>query len=85
MATEKADKNIYICPTYCVPTRRPYFVFAAQLRTKAPADKWVLAGVAWLGKTWVKLGSFSAFFGNEWRNLLSSYLLFWGHLHQCAI
>ena len=45
MATDKADKNIYICPTYCVPTRRPYFVFAAQLRTKAPADKWVLAGV----------------------------------------
>ena len=37
-------RNIYICPTYCVPTRRPYFVFAAQLRTKAPADKWVLAG-----------------------------------------
>ena len=44
MASDKADKNIYICPTYCVPTRRPYFVFAAQLRTKAPADKWVLAG-----------------------------------------
>lgn len=46
MASDKVDKNIYICPTYCVPTRRPYFVFAAQLRTKAPADKWVLAGVA---------------------------------------
>jgi len=46
MVAEKVDKNTYICPTYCVPTRRPYFVFAAQLRTKAPPDKWVLAGVA---------------------------------------
>jgi len=43
---DKVDKNMYICPTYCVPTRRPYFVFPAQLRTKAPPDKWVLAGVA---------------------------------------
>jgi dynein heavy chain len=43
---DKIDKNIYICPAYCVPIRRPYFVFPAQLRTKAPADKWVLAGVA---------------------------------------
>lgn len=43
---EKVDKNSYICPTYCVPIRRPYFVFPAQLRTKAPADKWTLAGVA---------------------------------------
>jgi len=46
MQMEKVDKNIYICPTYCVPIRRPYYVFPAQLRTKAPPDKWVLAGVA---------------------------------------
>jgi len=46
MQTDKQDKNVYSCPTYCVPTRRPYFVFTAQLRTKAPPDKWVLAGVA---------------------------------------
>lgn len=46
LVNDKEDKNVYICPTYCVPTRRPYFVFAAQLRTKAPAAKWVLAGVA---------------------------------------
>lgn len=46
MLSDKVDKNVYICPTYCVPTRRPYFVFPAQLRTKAPPDKWVLAGVA---------------------------------------
>jgi dynein heavy chain len=43
---EKLDKNIYVCPAYCVPIRRPYFVFPAQLKTKQPADKWVLAGVA---------------------------------------
>jgi len=46
LASDKQDKNVYMCPTYCVPTRRPYFVFSAQLRTKAPPDKWVLAGVA---------------------------------------
>merc|ERR1719482_1158252 len=44
--SDKEDKNSYICPTYCVPTRRPYYVFPAQLRTKANAGKWVLAGVA---------------------------------------
>merc|ERR1719421_706509 len=44
--TDKEDKNVYICPTYCVPTRRPYYVFPAQLRSKAPPAKWVLAGVA---------------------------------------
>jgi len=43
---EKVDKNSYICPTYCVPIRRPWFVFSGQLRTKYVPDKWVLAGVA---------------------------------------
>jgi len=46
MQTDKVDKNQYICPTYCVPTRRPYYVFPAQLRSKFLPDKWVLAGVA---------------------------------------
>jgi len=46
LISDKQDKNVYVCPTYCVPTRRPYFVFSAQLRTKHPPDKWVLAGVA---------------------------------------
>jgi len=46
MVNDRAEKNIYICPTYCVPTRRPYFVFSAQLRTKQPPQKWVLGGVA---------------------------------------
>jgi len=44
--SDKVDKNLYVCPCYCVTTRRPYFVFPAQLRTKTVADKWVLAGVA---------------------------------------
>jgi len=43
---DKEEKNIYICPTYCVPTRRPYYVFPAQLRTKQPAAKWIMGGVA---------------------------------------
>ena len=42
----KDTKNVYICPTYATTTRRPHFVFSAQLRTKAPPSKWVLAGVA---------------------------------------
>jgi dynein heavy chain len=46
LMSDRPDKNVYICPTYCVPIRRPFFVFAAQLRTKAIPDKWVLAGVA---------------------------------------
>jgi len=47
-STDKEEKNVYICPTYCVPTRRPYFVFPAQLRTKQPPAKWVLGGVAFI-------------------------------------
>lgn len=45
-AIEKEEKNVYVCPAYCVPTRRPYYVFPAQLRTKQPPQKWTLAGVA---------------------------------------
>jgi dynein heavy chain len=41
-----SEKGIYVCPTYCTCMRRPNFVFAAQLRTKYPSAKWVLAGVA---------------------------------------
>merc|ERR1719387_1748288 len=44
--SDKVDKNSYVCPTYATPIRRSYFVFPAQLRTKAPPDKWTLAGVA---------------------------------------
>jgi dynein heavy chain len=40
------EKGVYICPTYSTPQRRPFYVFPAQLRTKHPAAKWTLAGVA---------------------------------------
>lgn len=42
---EKAEKNgIYRCPVYKTQQRGPTYVFTASLRTKVPADKWVLAG-----------------------------------------
>merc|ERR1712102_276997 len=37
-------KGIYQCPVYQTQQRGPTFVFFAPLRTKEPADKWVLAG-----------------------------------------
>lgn len=48
LAAEKADTSngIYVCPTYKTEFRGPTFVFCAQLKTKAPSGKWVLAGVA---------------------------------------
>jgi dynein heavy chain len=42
----KDSKNVYVCPTYATTKRRPYYVFSAQLKTKAPAAKWAMAGVA---------------------------------------
>lgn len=48
LAADKVDVStgIYMCPTYKTEQRGPTFVFCAQLRTKATAGKWVLAGVA---------------------------------------
>ena len=34
LVQDKEDRSVYLCPTYCVPTRRPYFVFAAPLRSR---------------------------------------------------
>lgn len=42
----KEEKNIYQCPVYKTETRGATYVFTAQVRTKHPAQKWVLAGVA---------------------------------------
>jgi dynein heavy chain len=36
----------FSCPCYKTEQRGPTFVFCAQLKTKAPSGKWVLAGVA---------------------------------------
>jgi dynein heavy chain len=47
VASDKADrKGIYECPVYKTEQRGPTFVFLAQLKTKSPSQRWVLAGVA---------------------------------------
>jgi len=43
---DKLDlKNIYECPVYKTSQRGPTYVFSAQLKTKSPAARWVMAGV----------------------------------------
>jgi len=42
----KEDKGIYKCPAYKTEDRGNTYVFEAQLKTRAPARKWILAGVA---------------------------------------
>merc|ERR1712046_414953 len=43
---DKADKNnVYMCPLYKTTQRGPTYVFSAQLKTKSPPGRWVLAGV----------------------------------------
>jgi dynein heavy chain len=47
VSIDKAEKNnIYFCPTYKTTQRGPTWVFSAQLKTKSPPARWVLAGVA---------------------------------------
>ena len=45
IASEKAETgaNYFVCPTYKTEMRGPTYVFCAQMRTKAPPSKWVLA------------------------------------------
>jgi dynein heavy chain len=38
--------GIYACPCYKTQMRGPTYVFSAQLRTKSPAARWILASVA---------------------------------------
>jgi dynein heavy chain len=47
-ASERVDvsSGIYVCPTYKTEMRGPTYVFSAQLKTKSPSAKWVLAGCA---------------------------------------
>jgi len=42
----KDEKNIYSCPVYQTELRGNTYVFNAQLKTKQPPRKWILAGVA---------------------------------------
>ncbi len=47
VAADKADeKAVYMCPVYKTEQRGPTFVFRAQLRTKSPPARWLMAGVA---------------------------------------
>lgn len=43
---EKEDKSLYMCPAYKTEDRGNTYVFTAQLKTRYPARKWILAGVA---------------------------------------
>jgi dynein heavy chain len=46
---EKMEKSgVYMCPCYKTAQRGPTYVFTAALRSKAPSDKWVLAGACLL-------------------------------------
>ena len=42
----KEDKTLYMCPVYKTDLRGATFVFEAQLKTKAPPHRWILAGVS---------------------------------------
>ena len=42
----KEEKGVYQCPVYKTEQRGATYVFTAQLKTKAPPQKWILAGVA---------------------------------------
>mmetsp|Transcript_17270 Transcript_17270/g.33650 ORF Transcript_17270/g.33650 Transcript_17270/m.33650 type:complete len:4514 (+) Transcript_17270:154-13695(+) len=43
---DKLETNgVYTCPSYKTQQRGPTYVFNATLRSKAPASKWILAGV----------------------------------------
>ena len=42
----KLDQNTYYCPVYKTELRGADYVFTAQLKTKLPPAKWILAGVA---------------------------------------
>jgi len=42
----KEEKGVYQCPVYMNESRGKSFVFIAQLKTKHPPLRWVLAGVA---------------------------------------
>lgn len=42
----KEEKGVYKCPCYMTVGRDKSFVFVAQLKTKHPPQKWVLAGAA---------------------------------------
>jgi len=47
VTVDKAEtKDVYLCPCYKTQIRGPNYVFTAILKTKAPARKWIIGGVA---------------------------------------
>jgi len=44
--SDKEDKTVYHCPVYKTIDRMMTYVFPAQLKTKYPPAKWIIAGVA---------------------------------------
>jgi dynein heavy chain len=44
-SNDRVEPNTFACPVYKTQARGPTYVFSAQLKTKAPSAKWVLAGV----------------------------------------
>jgi dynein heavy chain len=60
LATEVETGGVFESPCYKTEFRGPTFVFSAQIRTKHPNAKWVLAGVA--GEFLFFLFFFSLFF-----------------------
>jgi len=48
IASERVDTSsgFFVCPCYKTEMRGPTYVFCAQLKSKSPAGKWVLAGAA---------------------------------------
>ena len=46
VSADKIEKNnVYFAPCYKTTQRGPTFVFCAQLKTKSPMGRWVMAGV----------------------------------------
>jgi len=47
--TDKAEATgVYHCPCYKTEMRGPTYVFSAQLKSKSPSARWIMAGVALL-------------------------------------
>ena len=46
LSSAQETVGIFMCPVYTTQFRGPTFVFMAQLKTKSPGSRWILAGVA---------------------------------------
>lgn len=45
---ERRDLKSYQCPCYGTRQRGPTYIFVAQLKSKDPTARWIMAGVAML-------------------------------------